>query len=238
MKWSTAHAQWCRQCHLLHTLEIKAIVSSDPCFNWPRSPLPTNERTARFLVIFPITRPRSRALSDVLKGLSHLVQSCLLYRKCMSKDSTRSTGHVDHFFPIKYCVACKKSTFKVLINLGFVIWRQSLHFCFSDTFMAHNIHIQWFCYSKYLHVNRNHRPNGTATSLSPKCYSGNVLLVFCATADFEMKYFLTKALVAFWLIPNWFSRFCSQNGYLNSKLIYRWDGHFNCGGNSPHSKNL
>ena len=39
MKWSIAHVQWCRQCHLLHTLEIKAIVSSDPCFNWPRSPL-------------------------------------------------------------------------------------------------------------------------------------------------------------------------------------------------------
>ena len=36
-----------------------------------------------------------------LKGLSHLVQSCLLYRSCMSKDSARSTGHVDHFFPIK-----------------------------------------------------------------------------------------------------------------------------------------
>ena len=33
-----------------------------------------------------------------LKGLSHLVQSCLLYRSCMSKDSARSTGHVDNFF--------------------------------------------------------------------------------------------------------------------------------------------
>ena len=33
-----------------------------------------------------------------LKGLSHLVQSCLFYRSCMPKDSARSTGHVDHFF--------------------------------------------------------------------------------------------------------------------------------------------
>ena len=33
------------------------------------------------------------------KGLSHLVQSCLLYRSCMSKDSARSTDHVGHFFP-------------------------------------------------------------------------------------------------------------------------------------------
>ena len=32
-----------------------------------------------------------------LKGLSHLVQSCLSYRNCVSKDSARSTGHVGHF---------------------------------------------------------------------------------------------------------------------------------------------
>ena len=89
--------------------------------------------------------------------------------------------------------------------------------------------IQWFCYSKHLHVNRNYRPNGTATSLSPKCYSANVPLDFCTTADFDMKYFLTKAPLAFWVIPNWFSRVCSQNGYLNSKLMLRWDGHFNFG---------
>ena len=37
----------------------------------------------------------------LLKGLSHLVQSCLLYRSCMSKDSARSTGHVHYFFPNK-----------------------------------------------------------------------------------------------------------------------------------------
>ena len=34
-----------------------------------------------------------------------------------------------------------------------------------------------------------------------------------------------KALLAFWVTTNWFSRFCSQNGYLNSKLMLRWDGH-------------
>ena len=26
---------------------------------------------------------------------------------------------------------------------------------------------------------------------------------------------------------NWFSQFCRQNGYLNSKLMLRWDSHFN-----------
>ena len=42
-----------------------------------------------------------------LKGLSHLVQSSLLYLGCMSKDSAHSTGSVGHFK--KYCIACKKS---------------------------------------------------------------------------------------------------------------------------------
>ena len=142
-----------------------------------------------------------------LKGLSHLVQSCLLYRSCMSKDSARSTGHVDHFFPIKYCVACKKSTLKVLINLGFVTSFEDSHYILLLRYIYGAQLIQWFCYSKHLHVNRNYRQNGTATSLSPKCYSANVPLDFCTTAEFELKYFLTKALLAFWVIPNWFSRF-------------------------------
>ena len=145
----------------------------------------------------------------------------------MSKDSARSTGHVDHFFPIRYCVACKKSTLKVFINLGFVTSFEDNHYILLFRYGYGAQLIQRFCYSKHLHVNRNYRPNGTATSLSPKCYSANVPLDFCTTADFEMKYFfLTKALLAFWVIPNWFSKFCSQNGYLNSKLVLRWDGHF------------
>ena len=123
-------------------------------------------------------------------------------------------------------VACRKLTLKVLINLGFVTSFEDGHYIllFRNIYGAQLM--QWFCYSKHLHVNHNYRPNGTATSLSPK-YSANVPLNFCTTADFEMKYFSTKALLAFWVIPNWFSRFCSQNGYLNSKLMLRWDGHFN-----------
>ena len=129
-------------------------------------------------------------------------------------------------FPIKYCVACKKSTIKVLINLGFVTSFEDSHYILLFRYIYGALLIQWFCYSKHLHVNRNYRPNGTATSLSPKCYSANVPLDLCTTADFDMKYFLTKTLLAFWVIPNWFSRFCSQNGYLNSKLMLRWDSHF------------
>ena len=114
------------------------------------------------------------ALLFSLKGLSHLVQSCLLYRSCMSKDSAHSTGHVGHFFPIKYCVACKKSTLKVLINLGFVTSFEDSHYILLFRYIYGAQLIQRFCYSKHLHVNRNYRPNGTATSLSPKCYSANV----------------------------------------------------------------
>ena len=132
------------------------------------------------------------------------------------------------FFPIKYCVTCKKSTLKVIINLGFVTSFEDSHYILLFRYIYGAQLIQWFCYSKHFHVNRNYRPNGTATSLSPKCYSANVPLDFCTTADFEMKYFLTEALLALWVIPNWFSRFCSQNGYLNSKLMLRWDGHFKC----------
>ena len=96
------------------------------------------------------------------------------------------------FFPIKYCVACKKSTLKVLINLGFVTSFEDSHYIWLFRCIYGAQLIQWFCYSKHLHVNRNYRPNGTATSLSPKCYSANVPLDFCTTADFEMKYFFNE----------------------------------------------
>ena len=85
----------------------------------------------------------------------------------MSKDSARSTGHVDHFFPIKCCVACKKSTLKVLINLGFVTSFEDSHYILLFRYIYGAQLTQWFCYSKHLHVNRNYRPNGIATSLSP-----------------------------------------------------------------------
>ena len=160
---------------------------------------------------------------STLKGLSHLVQSCLLYRSCMSKDSARSTGHAGHFFPKKYCVAFKKSTLKVLINLVFVTSFEDSHYILLFRYIYGAQLIQWFWYSKHLHVNRDYRPNGTATSLSPKCYSANVPLVnlvfFCKTADFEIKYFFNEDETKFWVIPNWFSIFCSQNGYLNWKLM-------------------
>ena len=115
---------------------------------------------------------------------------------------------------------------KFLINFGFVTSFEDSHYILLFRYIYSAQLKQWFCYSKHLHVNRNYRPNGTATSLSPKCYSANVPLDFCTTADFETKYFLTKVLLAFWVIPNWFSRVCSQNGYLNSKIMLRWDGHF------------
>ena len=130
------------------------------------------------------------------------------------------------FFPIKYCVACKKSTLKVLINLGFVTSFEDSHYILLFRYIYGAQLIQRLCYSKHLHVNRNYRPNGTATSLSPKCYSANVPLDFCTTADFEMKYSFNEGTAGALGNTNSFSRFCSQNGYLNSKLMLRWDGHF------------
>ena len=49
----------------------------------------------------------------------------------MSKDSAHSTGHVGRFFPKKkkkYCVTCKKSKRKVLINFGFVTSFEDSHY--------------------------------------------------------------------------------------------------------------
>ena len=89
----------------------------------------------------------------------------------------------------KYCVACKKSTLKVLNNFGIVTSFEDSHYILLFRYICSAHLMQWFCYSKYLHVNRNYRPTGTAKSLSPKCYSANVPLDFCTTADFEMKYF-------------------------------------------------
>ena len=130
------------------------------------------------------------------------------------------------FFPIKYCVACKKSTLKVLINLGFVTSFEDSHYILLFRYIYGAQLIQWFCYSKHLHVNRNYRPNGSATSLSPKCYSATVPLDLCTTADFEMKYFFNEGAAGVLGNTNSFSRLCSQNSYLNSKLMLRWDGHF------------
>ena len=165
-----------------------------------------------------------------LKGLSHLVQSCFSYRSCMSKDSARSTGYVGHFKKKIYCVTCKKSMRKVLINFGFVMSFEDSHYTSLFWYIYGARVIQWFSYSKHLHVNCcswQWSKWSIATSLSPKCYSANVPLDFCTTADFEIKYFFsTKALLAFWVMPNWFSKFCRQNDYLNSKLMLRWDSHF------------
>ena len=93
----------------------------------------------------------------------------------------------------KYYVAWKKSTLKVLINLGFVTSFEDSHYILLFRCIYGAQLIQWFCYSKHLHVNCNYRPNGTATSLSyTKCYSANVPLDFCTTADFEIKYFFNE----------------------------------------------
>ena len=159
--------------------------------------------------------------SGRLKGLSQIVQSCLLYRSCMSKDSARSTGHVGHFSP-KYCVPCKKSTLKVLINLGFVTSFEDSHyipllFRCSDTFMARNL------YSGFAIQNTFMTTAIIGWMLLQRHYLLSAILLmslslFAQLPTLRSNIFSAKTLLAFWVIPNWFSKFCSQNDYLNSKL--------------------
>ena len=67
---------------------------------------------------------------------------------------------------------------KVLINLGFVTSFEDSHYILLFRYIYGAQLIQWFCYSKHLHVNRNYWPNGTASSLSPKCYLLTSLSIF------------------------------------------------------------
>ena len=53
------------------------------------------------------------------------------------------------------------------------------------------------------------------------------LSIFAQLPTLRLNIFSTKTLLAFWVIPNWFSKFCSQNDHLNSKLMLRWDSPFN-----------
>ena len=108
------------------------------------------------------------------------------------------------------------------------MWRHLktvITFCFSDTFMAHNLYRGFAIQNTFMStaiigrmVLQRHYPLNAIllTSLS----------IFAQLPTLRWNIFLTKALLALWVIPNSFSRFCSQNGYLNSKLMLRWDGHF------------
>ena len=98
-------------------------------------------------------------------------------------------------FPKKYCVTCKISTLKVLINFGFVTSFKGCHYILLFRYIYCAQLILWFFYSKRLHVNccsYQWSKWSFATSLSSKCYSANVPLDFCTTADFEIKYFFQQ----------------------------------------------
>ena len=49
------------------------------------------------------------------------------------------------------------------------------------------------------------------------------ILIFAQLQTLRSNIFSTKALLVFWVIPNWFSKFSNQLGYLNSKIMLRWD---------------
>ena len=58
----------------------------------------------------------------------------------MSKDLARSTGHVSQFFFLNYCLACKESTLKVQINLGFVTSFEDTHYILAHKCNENSFH--------------------------------------------------------------------------------------------------
>ena len=112
------------------------------------------------------------------------------------------------------------------------MWRHLktvIKLCCSDTFMAHELYSDFAIQNTFMstvvlvnevsEVLQRHYPLSAIllTSLS----------IFAQLPTSRSNIFSTKALLAFWVIPNWFSKFCRKNGYLNSKLMLRWDSHFN-----------
>ena len=101
----------------------------------------------------------------------------------------------------------------------------------SDTFMAHELYsnfpIQNTFMSTVVLVNEVREVLQRHSPLSAILLTSLSILHNCQLQD--QIFFSTKALLAFWVIPNWFSKFCRQNGYLNSKLMLRWDSHFKHG---------
>ena len=85
---------------------------------------------------------------------------------------------------------------KVLINFSFVTSFEDSHYILLFRYIYGVQLIQWFSYSKHLHVNCYSYQWSNCevlhTSLSLKCYSANVPLDFCTTADFEIKYFFNE----------------------------------------------
>ena len=67
-------------------------------------------------------------------------------------------------------------------------------FCYSDTFRAHNLYSGFPIKNTFMStvVLINEVSEVLQTSLSPKCYSANVPLDFCTTANFEIKFFFFK----------------------------------------------
>ena len=112
------------------------------------------------------------------------------------------------------------------------MWRHLktvIKLCCSDTFMAHELYSDFAIQNTFMssvvlvnevsEVLQRHYPLSAIllTSLS----------IFAQLPTSRSNIFSTKALLAFWVIPNWFSKFCKKNDYLNSKLMLRWDSHFN-----------
>ena len=102
----------------------------------------------------------------------------------------------------KYCVACKKSTLIVQINLSFVTPFEDSHYILLF-WHIYGVHIiRWLWYSKCLHVNhRSHKwskwCHRTSSNRHQEIRDVVLMLPYfsCTTADFGIQYFFNKGTV-------------------------------------------
>ena len=87
------------------------------------------------------------------KGTIPSCSKLFFIRSCMSKDSAGSTGHVHHFFFQKILCYLQVINDLIFINVAFVTSFEDCHYILLFRYFYGAQLIQWFCYSKHLHVN-------------------------------------------------------------------------------------
>ena len=99
-------------------------------------------------------------------------------------------------FSKRYCVVCKKWTLKVQINPSFVTPFEESHYILLFRYIYGAQIVQWFWYSKSLHVNRRSHQGSkwryrTSSNRHQEIRTVVLMLHYCssATADFEIKHF-------------------------------------------------
>ena len=101
-------------------------------------------------------------------------------------------------------------------------------FCCSDTCMAHKLYSGFAMQNTFMWTVVF--INELSKVLQSHSFLNAILLaslsIFAHLPTLRSNIFSTRALLAFWVVPDWFSIFSSQIGYLNSKLVLKWDSPF------------